>query len=153
MQPQHPASHAGYTPRNLEAMRGEYPQTLQPNDYPLVLAANGTGTTTLTISGGNRYVLETLRAWSTGAFLCMIRDGAGDVALMQKAMHSANLFGTAQRPGFISEHGWEIQPNVGVRELTLELTDLSGSTNTVYIDFVGHRYRTQRLEGRTGVNA
>lgn len=141
-----------YTGRNLVAPLGEYPQVLAPKDYPLVLGANASKQTVLEISGGSTWVFETLRATSTGAFLCMVRDASSTVALMNKPIHSANLFGTAQRPGFITERSWEVHPGDGIRSLTIDLTDLSGATNTVYFEFLGHRYATSRYRGRTGGN-
>jgi len=125
----------------LVAERAEYPQILAPRDYPLVVVADATSPTVIEISAGHMYVIETLTAKSTGAFLCLIRDSASSIALMNKAIHSENLFGTAQRPGFMSLYDWGVQPHSGKRTFEFEITDLTGATNTIYFEMRGHRRR------------
>mgnify|MGYP001258154466 CR=1 FL=1 len=145
--------HSHLPPTTLLGESGEFPQVLAPRDYPIALGPDGTLTTSIEIDAGHIYVIETWRAQSTGAFLCLIRDSASQIALMNKAVHSVNLFGTAQRPGWISMYDWAVEPFSGKRTFTLELTDLTGATNTIYLELWGHRRRLDPNFTRSGHTA
>lgn len=70
---------------------------------------------------------------STGVFAATITDGGTKQAFMNEAVHSANLFGTAQLP-FRLEVPHVFKRNSSIQ---LSLTDLSGAPNTVRATFKG----------------
>lgn len=97
-------------------------------------ALAGNGAVTLAIQ-----VLDhSFRVWylvatSTGAFTALISDLGGKRPFSNIAVHSANLFGTAQNPFPL------VVPYVFQKrgQIAVALTDLSGAGNTIRLAFVG----------------
>jgi len=97
------------------------------------LSGNGTGTVSVTID--KEFVLTGIAYNATGAVKGLLKDQHKDWGDAQTRLE--NWAGTAQRPStaLIPRGELRIAPQT---VLTLDLTDLSGSTNDVYLVLLGY---------------
>ena len=122
----------------------------QTTDEPVVLTGLQKNIFFMTIPDNSDFECFKLSQQSTGAFRCLIRDGQNDRALTGADIHRDLLFGGhAEMPdgagGFLGSGGiwparwassWLIRRSTKVQ---LDLTDLTGSDNTIKPVFAGRK--------------
>jgi len=102
---------------------------------PLTLSANQTVQTSIHIGRDGAFELHKIGAYSTGAFSVVIYDPNSGRRLTSGAVHSDLLTGNAwfpyilAEPLFMKRNSW----------LKLDITDLSGSENSIYLTLAGRR--------------
>ena len=99
------------------------------------LSALGTAVQTIKISADAPFIATKITGASTGDYSAEIRISGSDRILMNEAVHSSALVGTAERPAILPKP-LLVQANAVV---TFNLTDLSNSTNEIYFSFVGFK--------------
>lgn len=99
------------------------------------LGALGASTQTIKVSADAPFIATKITGASTGDYSSEIRISGSDRILMNEAIHSAALVGTAERPGILPKP-LLIQANAVI---TFNLTDLSNATNEVYFNLVGFK--------------
>jgi hypothetical protein len=109
----------------------------------LSFLANTTQQLSIKITAEAAFIATDLRAVTTGSCTLFIRVDASDRQLMNQAQNIANIAGTAQRPGFLAKP-WLIPAN---STLTIDVTDISGSTNSIYLTLNGFKLYNFGLTG------
>ncbi len=100
---------------------------------PFVLAGNAVQ------NGNSIQVLDKDFRWqfavaiSTGAFTVFIRDSQRKRPFSNQAVHSSNIFGTAQNP-FPILVPWTFRKRGSI---LFDLADISGAGNTIRVAFIG----------------
>jgi hypothetical protein len=122
----------GYTPAE-----GEYPYELAWAKQTLAGNASS-GILTETISQDSGFLWEATVAVATSTFSVLLREAGKEIQFMNRAVHSANIAGTVQRPGYLSLKPYYFRPNTA---LQLTLVDLSGSSNDIYFALLGRRLK------------
>lgn len=142
----------------LQVYKNQIPFILQPQQggnasiNPLVLQAAGTGTITFQIPSDCVIQIDQWNAWSTAlsstnptslGFLANIWYGNGDVQLTQNPTPAELIFGNAQRPGRWGYRPWVVtRPReTAFGQLTIQCTDTSGTTNSIYFALMGFRWK------------
>lgn len=130
--------------RALYDILGAYPrQNVLPYAYACsntTAQANAVGAlatveNTIKISADAAFIAMKITGTSTGDYLVSIRLAGSDRILMNQAVHSAALVGTAERPSIMSKP-LLIQANSTV---SMTFTDLSNSSNEIYFTFIGFK--------------
>lgn len=99
------------------------------------IAANATVSDTTKVSADAAFIATKVVGASTGDYLVNIRLAGSDRILMNEPIHSVAFVGTAERPAILPKP-LLIQPNSNIN---YDLTDLSGSTNEVYLAWGGFK--------------
>ncbi len=99
------------------------------------VAANGTATFTLESDDDADTSLQKLMADSTGAFTFQIRERSTNRTLGNGEIHNQNGFGTAEFP-FLFADTYLLERK---KQLLINVTDISGSPNTIRIAAAGRR--------------
>jgi hypothetical protein len=99
------------------------------------LSGLGTSVQTIKVSADAPFIATKIVGASTGDYSAEIRISGSDRILMNEAVHSSALVGTAERPGILPKP-LLIQANAVV---TFNLTDLSNSTNEIYFSLMGFK--------------
>jgi len=80
-----------------------------------------------------------LVAQATGPFTFRIKDEGRNYYWSNREVHVDTVIGVAQRP-FILPETYFLNASAGTRQLTIEMTDISGAPNNVRIALVGRRF-------------
>lgn len=123
----------GYTPAE-----GEYPFILA---WPrtTVTGSGTSGILTESISQDAGFLMEAMVADATSPdFTILLRESGKELQFMNRAVHSANIAGTIQRPGYVSLKPYYFRPNTTIQ---LTLADLSTSTNVIDFALIGRRLK------------
>lgn len=97
------------------------------------------------ISADAAFIATKITGTSTGDYLVTIRMAGSDRVLMNQAIHSAALVGTAERPSILAKP-LLIQANSTVN---MSYTDLSNATNEIYFTFLGFKVYNWQNYGPT----
>lgn len=104
------------------------------------IAANGTSRPNIKVSADASFVCNYITGSSTGEYLIFFRTDSSDRQLMDDAVNSSTIVGTAERP-MILPKPLLLAPNTTI---SFELTDISGQENEVYLTLCGFKvYRQQ----------
>lgn len=104
------------------------------------IAANSTSRASIKVSADASFVANYFTGTADGEYEIFMRTDSSDRQLMDIAIHSAALVGTAERP-LILPKPLRMDPNTTI---SFELTDLTGQENEVYFTMVGFKvYRRQ----------
>jgi hypothetical protein len=123
----------GYQP-----VEGEYNYALVWETQTLAGNANS-GEIPVTVSQDAGFLWEALVGVSTGTYTLTIRDTGKEIRFMNAALQNTMLVGTAQRPGYMSLKPYWFRPN---STITIDFTDISGSSNEIRIAMLGRRAKT-----------
>jgi hypothetical protein len=105
-----------------------------------LLAGGNSGNIPIEFDEGNGHAeLFALVALSDGDFLITIIDQGRKHGWMNRPIHSRTIFGDAQRP-FILPSTYFVNVERGTRQITIQLTDLSGAPNDVRLGFQGRAF-------------
>jgi hypothetical protein len=122
-----------YLPRFVNALG------LRQDIIPLTAGGNS-GNVAVEFDEGNGHAeLFAAVAISDGDFEITILDQGRKHGWQNRAIHSRTLFGNAQRP-FIFPETYFLNVEKGTRQLTINLTDLSGAPNNVRLAFLGRAF-------------
>jgi hypothetical protein len=137
-------------------VQGAYPlDNVLPYAYGVELStrlnnavpANGTVTASIKVSADAAFIGMSVRGASTGDFLTFSRVDNSDRQLSNLAIHSSAWMGTGERPAPL--HKPLLLP--ANTTISMDITDLSGSINSVFLYFHGfkvyQRRSTQNLVG------
>lgn len=113
----------------------------------ITLTANGTATATITVTREADFYLTKVVRVQTGSFTFMIRDSSNDRQWSSTQLHSDIGAGTAQLPLLLPKPRFVARAST----ITIDLTDISGSSNTVRIGLIGYKvYHVEDLKNTTG---
>jgi len=108
---------------------------------PPTIAGNGVGTFTFAADHDSDTQLMKMMVSSTGVFSFNIREKDSDRRFSNEAIHSDVGLGSAQFPFMIADgDGWLLRKN---KELLIDITDLSGNTNTIYLALAARLLRVR----------
>ncbi len=107
------------------------------------IPANGTVQNSIKISADAAFVGRSIRGASDGDFTTFMRVDASDRQLMNQAVHSSALMGTAERPGPLDKP-LLLPANTTI---SFDFTDLSGATNNLYFVIAGFKVYGRRTAG------
>lgn len=116
-------------------------RALIPYVYPMDISgtkevpANGTTTAAIQTDRDSAFQVLQLSGWSDGPCTVTIKDSARDSQWMNEAIHFNNIVGNSQFPHILPAPRFVYPGAV----LTVSLTDLSGSSNTVELNFIGRK--------------
>lgn len=105
------------------------------------ITANATIQNSIRISADSAFIAVSIRGTSDGDYTAFMRQDASDRQLMNIAVNSNALTGTAERPGFLHK------PLLLAASTTIsfDVTDLSGSTNQVWFTLAGFKVYNRKL--------
>lgn len=105
------------------------------------ITANGTVQNSIRISADSAFIAISVRGTSDGDFTAFMRQDASDRQLMNIAVNSNAIMGTAERPGFFHK------PLLLAASTTVsfDFTDLSGSTNQLWWTLAGFKVYNRKL--------
>lgn len=97
--------------------------------------ASGTAQASTKVSADSAFVCTQICATSTGDFTILPRTDASDRQLVNEAVHSSTIAGTAERPHYLPK------PLLLPANTTIsyDITDLSGAVNEIYFALVGYK--------------
>lgn len=111
------------------------------------LTSNGTATSTITVTREADFYLTKVVRVATGSFTFMIRDSSNDRQWSNVQVHSDIGAGTAQLPLLLPKPRFVARAST----ITIDLTDISGSSNTVRLGLIGYKvYHVEDLKNTTG---
>lgn len=114
---------------------------------PITLAANGTATTTISITREADFYLTKVVRVSNGAFSFSVRDSSNDRQWSNTSIHSDIGAGTAQLPLILPKPRFIARAST----ITIDIADLSSMTNTVRLGFIGYKvYHVEDLKTTAG---
>lgn len=120
-----------------------YLPNFQPSATPWIIplaALGNSGDVPIEFDEGNGHAeLWSAMAISDGPFEITILDQGRRYGWSNRAIQSGTLFGVVQRP-FIFPETYFLNVEVGTRQLTVNLTDLSGAPNNVRLAFHGRAF-------------
>ncbi len=105
------------------------------------IAANTTIQNSIRISADSAFVAVSCRGTSDGDFTMFMRQDASDRQLMNIAMNSNIVMGTAERPGFF--HKPLLLP--ANTTISFDITDISGQTNQLWMGLAGFKVYNRKL--------
>ena len=111
------------------------PEEYDSNGNPPVIPGGGSTTFSIFSDAGADTELKKLMAVSTGAFSLKLFDRAKNKFLMNDAVVASEVFGNAEFP-FIFPESHLLERN---KYLLVNITDLSGAPNTIFIAAAGRR--------------
>ncbi len=105
------------------------------------ITANGTIQNSIRISADSAFIACSIRGTSDGDYTCFMRQDASDRQLMNMAVNSNALVGTAERPAPLHK------PLLLAASTTIsfDVTDLSGATNQVWFTLAGFKVYNRKL--------
>jgi hypothetical protein len=130
--------------RALYDILGAYPRAnVLPYSYACsnttaqgnAVGALATVENSIKISADAAFIATKITGTSTGDYLVSIRMAGSDRVLMNQAIHSAALVGTAERPSILPKP-LLIQANSTVN---MTYTDLSNASNEIYFTYIGFK--------------
>jgi len=131
--------------RKLES--GNFDEYFIYATQPIMLAAGGTATTTISITREADYYLTKLVRVATAPFAFLIRDSSNDRQWSNIPIHSDIGAGTAQLPLILPKPRFIARAST----ITLELTDLSLAANEVRLGLIGYKvYHIEDLKTTQG---
>lgn len=102
----------------------------------------GTVQNSIKIAADSAFIAVSARGSSTNDFLTFMRQDASDRQLMNEAIHSSAMLGTAERPGFFHKP-LVMPPNT---TLSFDFTDLSNvAGNEIYFCLAGFKIYDRSL--------
>ncbi len=110
-----------------------------PYVYPLnnvgtiSVDANATTSVSIPLDIDSHFVVNKIVGTRTGAALVTIKDGARDRQWMDRAVHFDNLVGSGRFPNILPSNRFVQRGAV----ISVTVQDLSGSANTIEMNFVG----------------
>ena len=111
------------------------PKETRNNGVVTPISASGTGSFTFESDASADTELQKLMVASTGAFSFTLRERDTNRLLMPQAIHSQNGWGNAEFPYYFADtYLLERQ-----KQLIMDVTDLSGSENYLYLTIAGRR--------------
>ena len=111
------------------------PKETQNNGVVTPVSANGTASFTFESDASADTELQKLMVASTGIFSFTLRERDTNRLLMPQAIHSQNGWGNAEFPYYFADtYLLERQ-----KQLIMDVTDLSGSENFLYLTIAGRR--------------
>ncbi|MGD2066796.1 MAG: hypothetical protein PVI43_06480 [Candidatus Bathyarchaeota archaeon] len=114
---------------------------------PIMLAAGGTATTTISVTREADFYLTKLVRVATAPFAFLIRDSSNDRQWSNIAVHSDIGAGTAQLPLILPKPRFIARAST----ITVELTDLSLAANEVRLGLIGYKvYHVEDLKTTVG---
>ncbi len=114
---------------------------------PIMLAAGGTATTTISITREADFYLTKLVRVATAPFALLMRDSSNDRQWANIAVHSDIGAGTAQLPLILPKPRFIARAST----ITIELTDLSLAANEVRLGMIGYKvYHVEDLKTTAG---
>lgn len=121
-----------YPPRNVLPYCYSIERSVaQGNPIP----ANQTVQDAIKVSADSSFIACQITGASTGDYLLMLRIDNSDRILMNRPVHSSAFVGTAERPHRLPKPLF-IAANATI---SLDLTDLSGAQNEVYLSLIGYK--------------
>jgi len=105
------------------------------------ISANGTVFNSIRISADSAFIAVSIRGTSDGDFTCFMKQDASDRQLMNMAVNSNALMGTAERPGYL--HKPLLLP--ANTTISFEVTDISGQTNQLWFTLAGFKVYNRKL--------
>lgn len=99
------------------------------------VAANQTVQDSIKVSADSSFIACQVTGASTGDYLVMLRIDNSDRILMNRPVHSSAFVGTAERPHRFPKPLF-IAANATI---SLDITDLSGAQNEIYLTLVGYK--------------
>lgn len=105
------------------------------------ITANATVQNSIRISADSAFVAVSARGTSDGDFTAFMRQDASDRQLMNIAVNSNALMGTAERPGFF--HKPLLLP--ANTTISFDIADLSGATNQLWFTLAGFKVYNRKL--------
>jgi hypothetical protein len=131
--------------RKLES--GNFDEYFIYATQPIMLAAGGTATTTISITREADYYLTKLVRVATAPFAFLIRDSSNDRQWSNIPVHSDIGAGTAQLPLILPKPRFIARAST----ITLEFTDLSLAANEVRLGLIGYKvYHVEDLKTTAG---
>jgi hypothetical protein len=136
--------------QSLYDVLGSYPlDNVLPYDYGINLnaaqltavPANGTAQASIKVSADAAFIATSVRGSSTGDYLLFARIDNSDRQLMNVPTHSNAFTGTGQRPAPLAKP-LLLPANTTI---SLDITDLSGQANDVYLYFFGFKLYQRRV--------
>ncbi len=109
------------------------------NNNPI--PANGTIQNSIKISADSAFIAMSVRGSSSGDFTTFMRMDASDRQLMNQAIHSSALMGTAERPGPL--HKPLLLP--ANTTVSFDFNDLSGADNDLYFVLAGFKVYNRKV--------
>ena len=114
---------------------------------PVILAAGGTATTTISITREADFYLTKVVRVATAPFAFMLRDSSNDRQWSNIAVHSDIGAGTAQLPLILPKPRFVARAST----MTVEETDLSLAANEVRLGLIGYKvYHVEDLKTTAG---
>lgn len=114
---------------------------------PIMLAAGGTATTTISITREADFYLTKLVRVATAPFAFLLRDSSNDRQWSNIPVHSDIGAGTAQLPLILPKPRFIARAST----VTIELTDLSLAANEVRLGLIGYKvYHIEDLKTTPG---
>lgn len=114
---------------------------------PVTLSSGGTATTTISVTREADFYLTKVVRVSTGIFSFLVRDSSNDRQWSNVAIHSDMGAGTAQLPLILPKPRFIARAST----ITIDLTDLSLSSNVVRLGLIGYKvYHVEDLRVTTG---
>lgn len=114
---------------------------------PIMLAAGGTATTTISITREADFYLTKLVRVATAPFAFLVRDSSNDRQWSNIATHSDIAAGTAQLPLILPKPRFIARAST----ITIELTDLSLAANEIRLGLIGYKvYHVEDLKTTAG---
>ncbi len=107
------------------------------------IPASGTIQNSIKISADAAFIGASIRGSSDGDFTMFMRTDASDRQLMNIAVHSSAIMGTAERPGPLEKPLW-LPANTTI---SFDVTDLTGVTNQLYFFIAGFKAYGRRIAG------
>lgn len=105
------------------------------------LTANGTIQNSIKISADAAFIAMSMRGSSLGDYTAFMRMDASDRQLMNEAVISSALVGTAERPAPL--HKPLLLP--ANTTVSFDLTDISGVANDVYLTLAGFKVYNRKI--------
>lgn len=105
------------------------------------IAANSTALNSIRISADSAFIAVSIRGTSTGTFTAFMKQDGSDRQLMNIAVNSDAIMGTAERPGYL--HKPLLLP--ANCTISFEFADLSGATNQLWWTLAGFKVYNRKL--------
>jgi hypothetical protein len=105
------------------------------------ITASGTVNNSIRISADSAFIAVSIRGTSDGDFTAFMKQDGSDRQLMNIAVNSNAIMGTAERPGYL--HKPLLLP--ANTTISLEFTDLSGATNQLWWTLAGFKVYNRKL--------
>lgn len=123
----------GTAPWFQKQWRAEIPMVYGIADGPITIAANSSDTARIEIDNDSDFLVHKIVGKRTGDATVLISEAARGRQWMNTAIHIDNVVGNGAFPNILRDP--RLIPRGSV--ITINLTDTSGASNVIEIDFVG----------------